>query len=279
MPATVSRLLLYPIKGCRGISVPTAELASTGLRVGGVGDREWVVVDHGLEFLSQRELPRMALIETRLTAAELCLSAPGMRPLEVPLVAAGDSVRIRVWNDEIDAVTQGALADRWLSDFLGRAARLMRFGPLAKRVSQRKYTGATEAPFKFADAFAFLITSEAALADLNRRLQAKGEAPVDMDRFRPNIVLDGVEAFDEDYADQLMVGSAVLEVVKPCVRCTVPSVDPARGEQGLEPGDTLSAYRMNKQAGGVTFGVNAIVDSGTGSHVRVGDAAELNLRF
>jgi uncharacterized protein len=279
MPATVSRLLLYPIKGCRGVSVQTAELVSTGLRVGGVGDREWIVVDHELEFLSQRELPRMALIETRLSGEGLLLSAPAMQPLEVPLASDGEQFRIRVWDDEIDAVTQGALADRWLSDFLGRGVRLMRFGPLAKRISKRKYTGATEAPFKFADAFAFLITSEASLADLNRRLRAKGEAVVDMDRFRPNIVLDGVEAFDEDYAAELRVGSAVLEVVKPCVRCTVPSVDPVRGEQGFEPGDTLSVYRKNKQAGGVTFGVNAIVRSGAGSDLRVGAPAELILRF
>jgi uncharacterized protein YcbX len=279
MSAVISRLLLYPVKGCRGVPLRSALLAKTGLAVGDIGDREWVVVDDDGDFLSQRELPKMALIETRLTGSALRLSAPGMLMLEVPFASEGDVVRIRVWDDEIDAVTQGDLADRWLTDFLGRRAHLMRFDPLARRLSRRKYTGATEAPFKFADAFALLITSEASLADLNARLATRALPAVDLDRFRPNIVLDGIEAFDEDYARDLRCGDVRLAVVKPCVRCTVPSVDPARGEQGVEPGDTLASYRTSADAGGVTFGVNAIVESGAGAELRVGDAVELTLRF
>jgi uncharacterized protein YcbX len=279
MAPVISRLLLYPVKGCRGFAVRSARLASTGLEFNGVGDREWVVVDDEGEFLSQRELPRMALVETRLTSSALQLAAPGMLTLEIPFESEGDVVRVRVWDDEIDAVTQGALPDQWFSDFLGQRARLMRFDPLARRVSKRKYTGATESPYKFADAFALLVTSEASLADLNARLQAKGLASVDMDRFRPNIVLDGVEAFEEDFAREAKLGDVVLELVKPCVRCTVPSVDQIRGEQGIEPGDTLAVYRNNPEAGGVTFGVNAIVLGGANSTLRVGDAAKLILRF
>jgi uncharacterized protein YcbX len=279
MPAVISRLLLYPIKGCRGVALRTAQLASTGLAVGDIGDREWVIVDSDNEFLSQRELPKMALIGTRLLPSALRLSAPGMLALDIPFESEGDVVRIRVWNDELDAVTQGDLVDRWFSDFLGRPVRLMRFDPLAKRISRRQYTGATEAPYKFADAFALLVTSEASLADLNARLTRKGEAAVDLDRFRPNIVLDGVDAFEEDYARELRVGDAVVELVKPCVRCTVPSVDPARGEQGTEPGDTLAAYRNDERAGGVTFGVNGIVTRGAGQELRVGDPVELTLNF
>jgi uncharacterized protein YcbX len=124
-----------------------------------------------------------------------------------------------------------------------------------------------------------LIASEASLANLNAKLESKGQPSVDIDRFRPNIVLDGVDAFEEDYAKDLRIGEALMELVKPCVRCTVPSVDPARGEQGTEPGDTLAAYRNNAAAGGVTFGVNAIVARGAGVELRVGDAAEITLRF
>jgi uncharacterized protein YcbX len=279
MPAVISRLFLYPVKGCRGVSLRAAQLAPTGLAVGGIGDREWVIVDDRNEFLSQRELPKMALIDTRLAPDALRLSAPGMPSLDVALESKGDAVRIWVWNDELDAVSQGDLADRWFSDFLGRRARLMRFDPRARRISQRKYTGVTEAPYKFADAFALLVTSEASLGHVNARLKAKGHAPVDIDRFRPNIVIDGVDAFEEDYAREARIGEAVVETVKPCVRCTVPSVDPARGEQGTEPGDTLAAYRNDARAGGVTFGVNGIVARGAGSEVRVGDAVELTLRF
>jgi uncharacterized protein YcbX len=202
-----------------------------------------------------------------------------MLKLEIPFESEGDVVRVRVWDDEIDAVTQGEIADQWLSDFLGRHARLMRFDPLAKRISKRKYTGATEAPYKFADAFALLVTGEASLADLNAKLQAKGQAPAVIERFRPNIVLDGVDAFEEDYARTLRLGDAVIELVRPCVRCTVPSVDLMLGVQGVEPGDTLSTYRNNPEAGGITFGVNGIVTQGIGAMLRVGDPVELTLRF
>ena len=279
MPAAISRLLLYPVKGCRGIALRAAQLAPTGLAVGDIGDREWVVVDDHDEFLSQREFPKMALVETRLLAGALRLSAPGMLPLDIPFESEGDIVRIRVWNDELGAVAQGDPADRWFSDFLGRRARLMRFDPLARRTSSRQYTGVTEAPYKFADAFALLVTSEASLAHLNGRLKTKGLAPVDIDRFRPNVVIDGVDAFEEDYAREARIGDAVIELVKPCVRCTVPSVDPARGEQGTEPGDTLATYRNDARAGGVTFGVNGIVARGAGSELQVRNDFELTLRF
>ena len=279
MSATISRLLLYPVKGCRGVALRAAHIAPTGLAVGDIGDREWMVVDHHGEFLSQRELPRMALIESSLTSTALRLSAPGMPALDIPFKSQGALVRVRVWDDELDGVTQGDFVDQWITDFLDHRARLIRFDPHARRISQRRYTGATEAPYKFADAFALLVTSEGSLTDVNTRLQRQGQAPVDIDRFRPNIVIDGVEPFEEDYARDLRVGDALLELVKPCVRCTVPSVDPTTGEQGTEPGDTLAVYRNNAAAGGVTFGVNAIVARGAGTELRVGDPAALTLRF
>ena len=279
MNALIDALWLYPIKGCRGFSVPTAALAPTGLEVKGIGDREWVVVDDQGEFLSQRELPKMALIETRLTADSLRLKAPGMLQLDVPFESEGDILKVRVWNDEVAAVTQGEIADAWFSQFLGLPCRLMRFDPEARRISNHKYTGAVSAPYKFADAFSLLVCSAASLADLNSRLVAKGKAEVSIERFRPNIVLREVEAFDEDYIDYLTIGGARLRVVKPCVRCTVPNVDPATGEAGFEPGDTLAIYRNDAQAGGITFGVNAIVESSAGAELSAGDAVEISLRF
>lgn len=279
MNARIDALWLYPIKGCRGFTVRTATLAQTGLEVAGIGDREWVVVDDQGEFLSQRELPKMAQIETRLTGESLRLKAPGMLQLDVPFESEGEVLKVRVWNDEVGAVTQGAIADAWFSQFLGLSCRLMRFDPEATRISNRKYTGAVTAPYKFADAFSLLVCSTASLADLNGRLRAKGGAEVTIERFRPNVVLGSIEAFEEDYADHLMVGGARLQVVKPCVRCTVPNVDPATGEAGFEPGDTLATYRNDAQAGGITFGVNAVVESGAATHLSTGDAVEVSLRF
>ena len=279
MNARIDSLWLYPIKGCRGFTVSSATLAQTGLEVGGIGDREWVVVDDHGEFLSQRELPKMVLIQTRLTGESLRLKAPGMLQLDVPFESEGDVLKVRVWNDEVTAVTQGAIADAWFSQFLGMRCRLMRFDPEARRISNRQYTGELAAPYKFADAFALLVCSNASIADINERLAAAGNMAITIERFRPNIVLDGIEAFDEDYVDQITIGAAKLRIVKPCGRCTVPNVDPSAGQTSFEPGDTLASYRNNSAAGGVTFGVNAVVDSGVGTRVAAGDAVELRLRF
>ena len=237
------------------------------------------MVDDQGEFLSQRELPKMAQIETRLTGVSLRLRAPGMLQLDVPFESEGDVIKVRVWNDEVAAVTQGDIADAWFSQFLGLRCRLMRFDPEAKRISNQKYTGTLTAPYKFADAFALLVCSSASLSDLNSRLAAKGHAEITIERFRPNIVLDDVEAFEEDYVDRITIGDAKLQVVKPCVRCTVPNVDPATGEAGFEPGDTLAVYRNDARAGGVTFGVNAVIESGAGARLAEGDAVEVSLRF
>ncbi len=273
--ATIADLLFYPIKGCRGFSVRSASLAPTGLEIDGVGDREWVVVDADGEFLSQREHPKMALIETRMTGTSLRVKAPGMLTLEVPFASEGDVLKVRVWNDEIAAVTQGEIADAWFSTYLGTPARLMRFDPEHRRLSNRKYTGTIEAPYKFADAFALLVTSTGSLADLNARLAKSGHEAVTMERFRPNVVLAGIDAYEEDYLKEPQVGDATLRVVKPCARCTVPGVDPATGEQSSVVPDLLATYRGKTD--GVMFGVNAVVASGAGSSLRVGDAVELTL--
>jgi uncharacterized protein YcbX len=276
MTASIDQLFIYPIKGCRGIAVGRATLTATGLEIDGIGDREWVVVDENREFLSQRELPSMALIETRLTSTTLRLRAPGMLQLEIPFASEGDVLDVTVWNDTVAAVTQGDVADAWFSRYLGRPCRLMRFDPEARRLSNVRYTGATQAPYKFADAFALLIASNASLADLNGRLAQRNMAPVGIERFRPNIVLAGVEAFEEDYVERITIGTMELRVVKPCVRCSVPNVEPVSGATSTEPGDTLAVYRDNARAGGVTFGVNAIVIQGDGE-LRCGDLVELTL--
>ena len=279
MAASIAQLFVYPIKGCRGIEVERAMLAATGLEVDGIGDREWVVVDTDGEFLSQRELPKMALIETRLTSTALRLKAPGMLQLEVPFASEGDVVEVKVWNDQVPAVTQGDVADAWFSRYLGMPCRLMRFDPEARRLSNVRYTGATAAPYKFADAFALLVASTVSLADLNARLAKRGVPPVGIERFRPIIVLAGIEAFEEDYVERLTLSDVELKVVKPCVRCSVPNVDPTTGAPSTEPGDTLALYRDNASAGGITFGVNAIVVRGTGGTLARNDAVDLTIGF
>ena len=277
MNVRIAELNLHPVKGCRGIALESATLAATGLEVDGIGDREWTIVDRQGEFLSQREHPRLALIHASFTPASLLLKAPGMLLLEVPFDSEGDVLKVRVWEDRISAVTQGEIADLWLSNYLGVPARLMRFDYEGRRLAAHRYTGKVDAPFKFADAFPLLVTCNASLAEVNARLQRLGQAPVAMARFRPNIVLDGLPAFEEDYVKELRIGSATIRPVKRCARCSVPGVDPATGEHSAVVPDLLAGMRSTPD--GVMFGVNAIVVAGAGSALRVGDAVDVELNL
>lgn len=280
---TIRQLFIHPIKGCRGIELREAMLGPTGLEVDGIGDREWVLVDADGEFVSQRDFPRLALVETRLTPSSLRVKAPGMLQLEVPFASEGDVVQARVWNDSVSAVTQGEIADAWFSNFIGVPLRLLRFDPEHTRLAPHRWTGKDDAPYKFADAFPLLVTTQASLDDLNARLARGGHAAVGMERFRTNIVLEGLPAFEEDYAKRLHIGNGdrgvSLRNVKPCARCTVPGVDPATGEQGSAVTDALAAYRTRSgsEPQGVMFGINAIIERGAGSVLRVGQTVEIEL--
>jgi uncharacterized protein YcbX len=280
MTVRLRELGFYPVKGCRGLNIRSATIAATGLALASdgaveVGDREWVIIDQGGKFLSQRELPKMALIETALTSTHLRLKAPGMLLLEVPLASEGDVLEVQVWNDRVAAVTQGAVADAWFSSFLGVPARLMRFDPEARRLSNSRYTAPDTAPYKFADAFAVLVTNQASLDDLNQRLIAAGAAIGTMARFRPNLVLEGLPAFEEDYIKIMRIGAVTLRAVKRCARCTVPGVDPLTGIGTTVVPDLLASYRRTDD--GVMFGVNAIVVEGAGGELRAGDPVEIDL--
>ena len=280
MTVRIRELGFYPIKGCRGFSPRTARVEATGLALDAdgaadVGDREWVIVDADGRFLSQREHPRMALIDPTLTSTHLRLKAPGMLLLEVPFASEGDVLEVQVWNDRVAAVTQGDIADAWVSRYLDKPARLMRFDPEARRLSNTRYTAPHVAPYKFADAFAVLVANQASLDDLNERLRARGDDAVTMTRFRPNLVLEGLDAYEEDYLKTLRVGDLILRVVKRCARCTVPGVDPSTGIGSTVVPDLLATYRSTDA--GVMFGVNAIVVDGAGREVHAGAAVEVEL--
>jgi len=280
----LSSLFVHPIKSCGGIAVPDSLLIETGLEF----DRAWMVVDAAGAMLTQRELPRLALVRPTLKAHDMVLRAPGMLALHIALDRVELPTRARVWDDEVKAYDMGALAAQWFSDFLGRRGdemlRLVRFDPEQRRLSSRLWTGEFEAENAFADAFPLLVSSTASLAELNTRLAARGVAPVGIERFRPNLVLDGIEAFDEDHIDEIVIaadeGPVRLKLVKPCVRCTIPNVDPASGEAGHEPGDTLAGFRADaRMNGGITFGMNAIVLEGQEHTLRVGQTATATLKF
>jgi len=273
---TVSGLNVYPIKSCAGVSVREALLIETGLEF----DRAWMVVDAQGVFVTQRELPRMALIQPTLKHLEVVLRAPGMLALHLAIDGVEGPVRVKVWKDEVAAYDMGDLAAQWFSDFLGQPLRLVRFDPEQKRLSNKKWTGDIDAENAFGDSFPILVISEASLVELNQKLKE----PVTMARFRPNLVLSGLDAHGEDFLDEIRIdtheGLVRLKLVKPCPRCPIPNVNPLTGEPGNEPGDTLSTYRADARVeGAITFGMNAVIVEGIDCGLRVGMAGAASIRF
>jgi uncharacterized protein YcbX len=277
---TVESVHVYPVKSCAGTTPRDALLVETGFDL----DRAWMVTDGSGTFVSQRELPRMALVRPTLKSEEMILRAPGMLALHVALDRVEAQREVRVWDDRVAAFDMGALCAQWFSDFLGRELRLVRFDPEQKRLASRRWTGAVDAETAFQDGFPLLVVSTGSLAEVNRRLAAAGQSPVTMARFRPNLVLGGLDAHGEDHLDEIVFDTAEgrvrLKVVKPCARCPIPDVDPATGIPGHAVGDVLQQYRADPRLdGAITFGVNAIVLEGIDVRLRAGQGGRAGIAF
>lgn len=266
----VSQLYLYPVKSLRGFAVPAAEVDALGL----VGDRRFLVVDERGQFLTQRALPRMALIETALTARDLVLRAPHTGACSVPLVATGPAevLAVRIWKSEgLLAEDCGVEVAVWLSNFLRHPCRLVRIGTQFSRPILKPGKAQPGDVVNFADAYPFMIISEASLADLNDRL----DEPLPVNRFRPSFVVAGASAFAEDTWPRIRVGSVVLRASGACVRCIIPTTDQLTAERGKEPLRTLAMYRRSTpDSNDVIFGQNFIHETKTGT-LKVGDEVEV----
>ena len=276
----VHSLHVHPVKSCAGIALGESLVVETGLEF----DRAWMVVDAQGDFVTQRQLPRMALVRPQLKVLEMVLRAPGMLALHIALDTVEKPVRVTLWDDAVAAYDMGDLCAQWFSDFLGQPLRLVRFDPEQKRLSERRWAGDIAAENAFADGFPMLVTSVAGLAELNRRLVANSHAAVTMERFRPNLVLDGLDAHGEDALDEVVFdtdhGPVRLKFVKPCGRCPIPDVDPATAETGHAVRDTLATYRVDARLDGqLTFGMNAVIVEGVERSLRVGMAGRATFKF
>lgn len=270
---TLTGLFLYPVKSLRGCSVVSARVDSLGL----IGDRRFLVVDETGRFLTQRTLPRMALIATALDPTHLTLSvpsAPAIRIARVPDPSA--ALRpVSVWKSEnLLAEDCGSEAATFLSDFLSVRCRLVRIGPAFTRPILKAAARPNE-NVTFADAFPLLAISEASLADLNDRIVERGEEPLPMDRFRPNLVVSGCPPFAEDTWSRFRIGEIVFRAGGPCARCIMTTTDQSTAERGKEPLRTLATYRRETtDTTEVNFGQNLIHETKSGS-LTLGDKVEL----
>ncbi|MEG1116280.1 MAG: MOSC domain-containing protein, partial [Janthinobacterium sp.] len=235
-------------------------------------------------FLTQREYPRMALIVPRIKATTLELRAPGMLRLEIelglPHPQLAPMLDVQVWDDSVRAYDCDDVTATWFSNAIGVPCRLARFHPDAVRATSTTWTNGVAAETMFADGYPVLIAGNASLDDVNDKLRAAGREALPMNRFRPNLVIGDIGAFEEDYADFLQFGATTLKPVKPCSRCPIPSVDQATGVPGPDPLDVMHGYRAKPELdGAICFGMNAIVTEGGDERIVVGQDIGFELAF
>jgi len=258
----LTQINIFPLKSARGLSVSVSRVGAFGPEY----DRRWMLVDQSGHFLTQRKYPQMSLIDVALTEQGLQFQAPAMEELLVARPEVGESRLVTVWKDQYEARDAGEVAANWFSRFLDIPCRLVYMPDETFRPINPKYVRHRQ-PVSFADGFPFMLISEASLDDLNSRL----EQPVEMKRFRPNLVVRGCEPYEEDYWRRVRIGMIEFEVVKPCSRCAIPNINPATGVREREPYLTLASYRTNDF--GVCFGQN-LVHCHEGL-LQVGDAVEV----
>lgn len=256
---TLSTITLYPVKSLAGITVTRWPVSKTGL----LYDRKWMLIDSSGHFLSQRSLPRMALINTALVNDTLVLSAPGMSHLTLSLNPISEqTLTAHIWNDFCVAQAVSTEADQWFSDFLTTDCRLVYQNDTSPRPIDPAYANARD-QVSFADGFPFLIISENSLVSLNNAMQLN----LPMSRFRPNLVIAGCPEYAEDSWRNIRIGHIDFRLPKPCSRCSVPTIDPVTAKTGKEPLQTLN--RLRKWHNKVYFGQNALHDQA--GELAVGD--------
>lgn len=250
----LSALYRYPLKSGKAEILQHVGLDKLGVD----GDRRWMLVDEASgRFLTQRAVAKMSQLSALWNShGGLTLSSPGYTPLDVALPASDDELRgVTIWRDTLRVPDAGDAAAAWVSDFIGKPTRLVHIPLERARTTQAGY-GKDDDQVAFADGYPLLVIGQASLDDLSQRIGR----PMDMLRFRPNLVIEGSEAFAEDGWKRLRIGDVEFRAVKPCSRCILTTIDPHTGERSAdrEPFATLETYRKTEE--GAIFGQNLVND-------------------
>jgi uncharacterized protein len=282
----ISEINIYPIKSLKGISLDSAVVEERGLQ----HDRRWMLTTPDGMFFTQREFPRMALVEVGI-GDDLYLTANGFGTLEIPLQPqTGNKQQVTIWQSICEGEIYGATTNEWFSDVLGTDCQLVYMPDDTRRSVNPRFDRGDDV-VSFADGYPLMVLGEASLDDLNRKLAANADTsvrvPLPMNRFRPNIVVSGSAAYAEDEWAKIRIGDGVFRSTKPCERCVVTTVDQSQGDfAGKEPLKTLASYRMAKdlipdrheslgvKANAVLFGQNLIAET-PGVTIKVGDVVEV----
>jgi len=260
----IKSLHYYPVKSCAGTNLTNAVISSRGIE----NDRAFMLVDENNIFLTQRNHHKIALIKPHISNKNLTLSAPEMPKLSLNFADKGHGENVVVWKDECLAIDQGKEAAEWFSSYLGISCKLVMMEKSFRRKLDPDYALSENNQTGFADGYPFLLISQESLNDLNTRLKT----PVPMNRFRPNIVIEGCKAYAEDTWSKIKIGNLTFEVVKPCVRCVITTIDQSTLNTSKEPLATLATYRISPH-GGVAFGQNLIHHQN--GILNIGDSIEI----
>ncbi|MBX2841700.1 MAG: MOSC domain-containing protein [Flammeovirgaceae bacterium] len=248
MDIQLTEINIYPVKSLSGISLKESNLEETGLQY----DRKWMLVDENGRFLSQRKHPKMALAKTRIVNDKLMISENDFGELNIDMnFQLGERTTVEVWDDKCEAIFLDKKYDQWFSEFLDFKCRLVYMPNDSNRIVDTRYNPDGKI-VSFADGYPNLLISEASLEDLNSRLNN----PVPMNRFRPNLVVNGTLPYAEDSWDLIKIGEINFKVAKPCSRCVLTTIDQKNGQKGKEPLKTLAAYR--KKGHKIYFGQNLL---------------------
>jgi uncharacterized protein len=277
----LSDLRIYPIKSLGGMSVPEAIVDEKGFRY----DRRFMLVTPSGDFMTQRTNHHMALIDVAIdrynepnATLQVWHRSQPDNVLTLPLTPSsnnlGETLPVSIWDSEnVPATLVSDEADRWFSDALGKSCRLVYMPDSTRRTVDPAYAHHDEqgrpSVVSFADGYPYLLIGQASLDDLNQRLPQ----PVEMLRFRPNIIVSGSQPYEEDAWQHFQIGEVNFYGVKPCARCVLTTIDPATGQKGKEPLHTLATYRQWKHK--ILFGQNVLPDTNTGSILRVGQPTKV----
>lgn len=265
----VTELYRYPVKSCKGEFLHAAKIDRRGIQ----GDRSFMLIDSTSQFITQRKKPRMALIQTQLTPeGVLLLSVDGMDKLTHEPIQEGNRFEVKIWKDKPLAIDQGDIAADWFTQFLGTPCRLVTMPNDYQRQVNQKYAPRAEDQVGFADGFPFLLIGESSLLDLNERLIIRNKTRMPMNSFRPNIVIAGSEAYEEDTWKKIQIGEVIFEIVRPCSRCAITTVNQETGITGLEPLTTLNTYRKTGE-NKIMFGQN--MTHANEGIIQVGDPVQI----
>ena len=260
---TVSELYIYPLKSAQCLSLDEIIFTERGP----LFDRDWMIVNKNNRFITQRQHPKMCLINVEIENGALTLTAPSMASLSIKPESSTQKISVTVWNDSVNALDCGEAAAQWVSDYLRlEQCRLVTMPKNTQRYVDKTYAKQNQT-VSFADGFPSLIISQASLDDFNEKL----DSPISMTNFRPNIVISGCEPYAEDHWTQLRIDGINFSLIKPCSRCVIPSINQETAEKQAEVLPALNQHRRRDKA--TYFGQNALHDKiGT---IKVGSVVEV----